>query len=140
VLLCGLLGKTRSRGKGLPGIVVLCCLLFAFVTPTLTLGQAVTPNPVDGSYEWIWMGGHNTVASSGGWAGVYNTTRVVCLIFCTSEIVSVAQRVIDMPRRRSRGCGKVGSALCFPLFHAPEMLRSAMPPAPAICSQAMSVV
>jgi len=44
---------------------------FAFVTPTLTLGQTVTPNPADGSYEWTWMGGHNKVASSGSWAGVY---------------------------------------------------------------------
>jgi N-acetylneuraminic acid mutarotase len=69
--LCGTQDETRSRGKGLREIAVLCCLLFAFVTPTLTLGQAVTPNPTDGSYEWIWMGGHNTVVSNGGWAGVY---------------------------------------------------------------------
>jgi len=60
--------------------------------------------------------------------------------FCTSEIVSVAQRVIDMIRRRSRGCGKVGSVLCFPLFHTPGMLRSAMLPALAIYNPAMSVV
>ena len=69
--LCGMQDETRSSGKGLRGIAVLCCLLFAFVTPTLTLGQTVTPNPADGSYEWTWMGGHNKVASSGSWAGVY---------------------------------------------------------------------
>jgi hypothetical protein len=69
---------------------------------------------------------------------IYNL--MACPIFCTSEIVSVAQRVIDMIRRRSRGCGKVGSVLCFPLFHTPGMLRSAMLPALAIYNPAMSVV
>jgi hypothetical protein len=61
-----------------------------------------------------------------------------CPIFCTSEIVSVAQRVIDMTRRRSRrGCGKVESVLWFPLFHTPATLRSAMLLARALCSPAM---
>jgi len=64
---------------------------------------------------------------------------LACPIFCTGEIVSVARRVIDMPRRRSRGCGKVGSAFCFPLFHAPGELRSAMQLALVICSPAMNV-
>ena len=56
------------------------------------------------------------------------------------EIVSVARRVKDMTRRSSRGCGKVGSDLCFPLFHAPGKLRSAMQPALVVCNPAMSEV
>uniref|UniRef100_E6QKJ4 Uncharacterized protein n=1 Tax=mine drainage metagenome TaxID=410659 RepID=E6QKJ4_9ZZZZ len=43
---------------------------------------------------------------------------VACPVICTSEIVSVAQREVSLSRR-SRGCGKVGSVVCFPLFHAP---------------------
>jgi hypothetical protein len=43
---------------------------------------------------------------------------------CTSEIVSVARPVMDKTRRRSRGRGRVGGVVCFPLFHAPGMLRS----------------
>jgi hypothetical protein len=55
-------------------------------------------------------------------------------------IVSVARRVIDMTRRSSRGCGKGGSVVCFPLFHAPGKLRSAMQPALALGSPTMSEV
>jgi hypothetical protein len=43
-------------------------------------------------------------------------TPVVCPMFCTSWIVSVAQRVL-LISRRSRGCGEVGSVPCFPLLH-----------------------
>jgi len=41
---------------------------------------------------------------------------LACPIFCTSWIVSVAQRVLSISLRR-RGCGEVGSVLCFPLLH-----------------------
>jgi two-component system CheB/CheR fusion protein len=41
-----------------------------------------------------------------------------CPVICTSEIVSVAQRELNLSRR-SWGCGKVGSVVGFPLFHAP---------------------
>ena len=44
------------------------------------------------------------------------TSAVVCPIFCTSWIVSVARLSLHMSRRRL-GRGEVGSVLCFPLLH-----------------------
>ena len=64
---------------------------------------------------------------------------VVCPMFCASEIVSVAQRLSQLSRR-SRGHGKVGSDLRFPLFHAPGTLRATMLPVMAVCSPARNVV
>ncbi len=63
---------------------------------------------------------------------------MACPMLCTIEIVSVAQR-FGWLSRRSRGCGKVGSVLCFPLFHAPGMFRSATLPALEVCNPARSV-
>jgi len=49
-------------------------------------------------------------------AWLIDNALLVCPIFCSSEIVSVAQRVMDRPRRRRRGCGKVKA---FFAFHFP---------------------
>ena len=69
-----------------------------------------------------------------------NTTPIVhldCPMFCTSEIVSVAQRV-QMSNPPPSGSGKVGSAFCFPLFHTHGMFQSAMLPALVACSPTRS--
>ena len=64
---------------------------------------------------------------------------VVCPIFCTSFIVSVARLFLLIDSRR-RGCGKGGSVLCFPLFHAPGRFGSPMQQALAVCIPATSAV
>src|ERR1700686_5116209 len=61
-----------------------------------------------------------------------------CPIFCTGWSVSVAQRVLEVSRRR-RGCGEVESVLCFPLLHTLFSLRVATSLVLAICSRAKSV-
>lgn len=46
---------------------------------------------------------------------------------------------MDICRRRNRrGCGKVGSVLCFPLIHTPFSFHSATLPEPAVCTPAMN--
>ena len=53
--------------------------------------------------------------------------------------VSLAQSSLSSDsRRRSRGCGKVESVLCVPLFHAPLSVRSATLLARGVCIPATS--
>src|SRR5271163_2026129 len=54
-------------------------------------------------------------------------------------IVSVAQLSVEIDSR-SRGCGKVGSVVGFPLFHAPCLFPSATLPVPEACIPARSAV
>jgi len=58
---------------------------------------------------------------------------MACPVICTSEIVSVAQREkVISARRSSKRSGKVGSVVCFPLFHSAGKLRSATLPVASI--------
>jgi hypothetical protein len=93
--------------------------------------------------DYIYLNGRPVAVLNGSTIYFLHDDRLgtlACPIFCTSWIVSLAQRDRYSIRRRSRGRGKVVSAFCFPLFHAPGKLRSAIQPAPAACNPATSAV